>query len=855
MSKGITNSHLKNIFIISISCLTFAFFILNTNKGRSLTYKIKTNLLPRSLQSTTQSQQKTTKICEKISSELKDYFQTGDKTTLGLEENNTEDYDAYYVEALINIVKHYYKKKQAKQEANLRILDDDDDSSSGYMKYILKYAYHILPLLICFGIGILSLIGWIVCCCCTCQKCKCCVCKVPKCKTPSTVLALISYVIVALISFYALVEQNKVFTGLADIECAVLRFTDNVLEGETNKFPPFWAGIDKISEILRDFKTKTEELQTSDVLTQLSNEKAISDGIKDTFEGRLETGSNTIYTDLHYQGTYSGKDYQLDIAKQFGKYTKGTGTTPDSTTAEDSVSQLWLNEYNKIAKWASGNMTQVITSFNAIFAGNSLYDFETSMTKMNEIKTEFNSLKTLISDKIIEKADDIDKYGNLIYTLFFTLLMIFCAAIVVFMLLLCCCSGEMCTNLSCCQCFCKFFLHFFWNLMAFIMFILFMGGSLFTISGTVGDDLVNVVSYLTSEDNLGPDKNTIILGNVKQYLNRCFNYDGNILTQLNLVDNDMNYFENLKKAQLELEELKNQFNDKLYKFVYSEYKEELEQRINYNTAELKLVSINDDNTPSIEFLSLLNTINTFADTNTKNENWDITSTTSNTCDSSNANNPPHDSKIIYHPKNCYPNFKNWVDPSTTGISDESSKLADFKTIMDFAKSTDPNSIKTILNDLGNKYNEFLESEIATLGTYINIIKKITDISMNYTSEDDELFSFMNCKFIKDNVDVILYYLKHSFQNDIYEVGVYLLIASFAMPFGISFTILLIVLSNEEIEANKEKENKEKEKQRRRSLGAVPQPPIGGVKLEKNEGDNTEQRPFNNNNIINNNNPN
>ena len=162
MSKGITNSHLKNIFIISISCLTFAFFILNTNKGRSLTYKIKTNLLPRSLQSTTQSQQKTTKICEKISSELKGYFQTGDKTTLGLEEDNTEDYDAYYVEALINIVKHYYKKKQAKQEANLRILnDDDDDSSSSYMKYILKYAYHILPLLICFGIGILSLIGWI----------------------------------------------------------------------------------------------------------------------------------------------------------------------------------------------------------------------------------------------------------------------------------------------------------------------------------------------------------------------------------------------------------------------------------------------------------------------------------------------------------------------------------------------------------------------------------------------------------------------------------------------------------------------------------------------------------------------
>ena len=302
MSKGITNSQLKNIFIISISFLTFAFFILNTNHGKSLTYKIKTNLLPRNLQST-QSQQKTTKICEKISSELKDYFQTGDKTTLGLEEDNTEDYDAYYIEALINIVKLYYAKKQEKQESNLRILDDD--GSSGYMKYIMKYAYHILPLLICLGIGILSLIGWIVCCCCTCQKCKCCVCKVPKCKTPSTVLALISYVIVALISFYALVEQKKVFTGLADIECTVLRFTDNVLEGETQKFPPYWAGIDKISEILRDFRTKTEELRTSNVLTQLNSIKATSDNNKDTFENQLASGSDIIYTNGNYKKTFS----------------------------------------------------------------------------------------------------------------------------------------------------------------------------------------------------------------------------------------------------------------------------------------------------------------------------------------------------------------------------------------------------------------------------------------------------------------------------------------------------------------------------------------------------------------------
>ena len=715
------------------------------------------------------------------------------------------------------------------------------------MKHLLKYAYHILPLLICLGIGILSLGGWIVCCCCVCCKCKCCVCKVPKCKTPSTVLAMISYIIVALISFYCLVEQNKLFSGLADIECSVLRFTDNVLEGETNKFPPFWPGIDEISGILRGFKTKTGELQNSGVVALLDDKKRVSVGNKDTFEAQLETGSNAIYTGTSYQKTYGDKDYQLDIAKQFGQYTKLT----DKTTAENSVCQLWLNEYRKIATWADENMTEVDTSFNAIFAGNKAYDFDESLTKIDEMKTEFNSLRNLISDKIFENADKIDKTGNLLYTLFFSLLIAFCAAIVVFMLLLCCCSGELCTDLSCCQCFCKFFLHFFWNLMAFIMFILFMGGCLFTITGTMGDDLVNVVSYLTSEDNLGPDKDTIILGKVKQYLNQCFNYEGNILAELQLPAEDMQYFENLKSAQLELEELKNQFNDKLYKFVYSEYKEELEQRINYNTEDLSLEPKNGGD--PIKFVSLLSTFNTYANRNNKNENWDIKSTLERTCDVNNKDLPPHDEKITYHPKNCYPTVKNWSGDSTD-LSDAKGKLNDIQTMINAAKDSSPNSIKSILNDLGDKYQRFLESEIETLEFYIDKISNITELSKNYTSEDDALFSFLNCKFIKDNVDVILYYLKHTFQNDIYEVGVYLLIASFVMPFGISFTILLIMISNDEIMTNKEKEKREEE--RRKSLNRVPPPAsIEEVKLEKNDGNNTEQRPLNNikNNLNNQNN--
>ena len=826
MSKGIPNKTIKNTFIFLISFLTISFLIINSTQFKGLKQKIKTDLFPRSLQETAE---KSTKICDKISPKLKTYFRTGDKSELGLEEDHTEEYGEYYIEALINMVKNYYEKKEKKQGTNTRILDGDD-SSTGYMKYLLKYAYHILPLLIVFGIGILSLLGWIICCCCTCCKCKCCVCKVPKCKTPSTVLAIIFYIIVALISFYALTEQSKIFSGLADIECSVLKFTDEVLYGENIKYPPYWAGIDKIAEILGSIKQETNLLDQQTVVDTLNTRKGISDGKKGVFETELSTQSNNIYDNYKVD---SGK-YQLDIANQFGSST---------STSENSVYKLWLNEYQTIALNANGYMENVGAKFQNIFDLNSVDNFETGINKINELKTDFLSLKKLIADQIMEKADDIDKIGKLVYTLFFTFLMILCAAIVVFMLLLCCCSGELCTNLSCCQCFCKFFLHFFWNLMAFIMFILFMGGSMFTISGTTGGDLVKVVSYLISEDNLGADKDTIILGKVKQYLNQCFNYDGKILTELGLDERD---FEELKKAQLNLEEYRNQFADVLYKFVYSEYQQELNQRIKYNTPDLKLVEIDSETDPDIKFNDLLEIINNYANSHNIQENWSITSNSDDTCASGDAD-LTHSDPILYHPYKCYPTYKNWI----TGISDNTQvenaiqKLIDIKNLIDIANSdSDTNSIKTIINELSNTYHTFLTEEIKTLDLYIEKIKKITNHAKDYTSDDGELFSFMNCAFIKDNVNVILFYLKNSFENDMYEVGVYLLIAAFAMPFGISFTILLIMISNDEIEANKKKE--EDLKNRKSQVGFNP---IQEVKVENNidNGNSTEQRRLNQNN--------
>ena len=812
-----------NIIIVLILCLSCTYSFPHSRK------------LSESSQPTT----KTSKICEKTSSKFSQYYKIGDRNILNMDEDNTEKYDSYYVKALINIVRHYYDKKKSKQNNNARKLEVNADSS--YKKNVLKYSYHILPLLMVLGIGILSLVAWVVWGICVCQKCKCCVCKVPKCKTPSIVLALIFYVIVALISLYALVEENKVFTGLADLECSILKFTDEVLYGENTPYPPFWAGIDNIRNILGQITSKINELKPN-TLNELESLKDEVNTNKGLFQNTLQNAGNIIKN--NYTKTYGINDYQLDIANQFGIYNK----INNEASPEKSISYFWLNEYNSLAIKSKNEMVNTIDSFSTVFNANEItQSLSDADIKLGEIKSEFISLKNLIADKIIEKADNIDKKGHIIYALFFSLLIIFCAAIIIFMLLLCCCSGEVCTNLTCFQYVFKYFLHVFWNIMALVMFLLFMGGSWFTISGVLGDDLVNVISYIISEDNLGQDKDTIILGNVKQYLNRCFNDDGNILSELGFKA-QMESFEKLKETQLVLEEIKNQFSDKLNKFVYNEYLEELKDRVEFNSPDFKLISVNSGITPnSYNFTNLLQKINDYANTNNKKEKWDITSTTNDICSQSNPDNTAHDSQIIYHPKNCYPIYKSWIND--VSLSDYKNKLIDMKNLIESANDeNDINSIKSLLIGLDNKYNTYLQSEIENLGKFVNKIKQITDLAKNYTSEDDTLFSFMNCNFIKSNVEVILYYLKNSFQNDIYEVGVYLLIAAFAMPFAISFTILLIVISNEEIEKNKEKESKKSKNKNKKKDIMIDEKIIGNdllkendITINKNDGNNSEHR--------------
>ena len=85
----------RNIFLLLLTTFSLVFC------AEKKPYK---NLSSRKLADTSTKQ---CKICSKTSDEYSQYYKSGDTTKINMDEDNTEEYNSYYVKALINIVGNY----------------------------------------------------------------------------------------------------------------------------------------------------------------------------------------------------------------------------------------------------------------------------------------------------------------------------------------------------------------------------------------------------------------------------------------------------------------------------------------------------------------------------------------------------------------------------------------------------------------------------------------------------------------------------------------------------------------------------------------------------------------------------
>ena len=820
-----------------LSCLLTTLLIINSNHMKKIQNQNKLNEEKNKLfnniiykrylegeeEETSNSGTKT--VCDRGSDELKNYYKTGNLKDIKLDEGEIkcEDKDQDYMKALINLLKTY--GGGGLEMRNLNGEEEEGSSSEGdngeLMDNLMAYGKHIIPILAFIVVAILCIPGWIICCfCCCCNCCCCCCCKKPGCKIPCFIISYAMYALVVVVCIYGFSQSSPIFIGLADTECSILKFFDEVIVGESKSELPKWAGINGINTILEDLKGELGNMGPS-TMTSLNNafnninsEEASNLGTKQTFLNKLEEFSNEFYShglyNSDYCKNYDSKNYVFDLVQKLGEY----DSSNIKGIPEDSYINFWIKEYQTVSSVADEKMESAIEGFNTIINEKTTVvnqALDNGINTINDLNSAFVDIKSGVADIIVEYSGIIDEYGKLVVKAIFGILALIDIGIAVLIFLLCFCSGKACVNCCCCRCLCKMFTHILWNVLALLMIIVFLVGSLIALIGKIGGDSMSLFAYIVSEDNLGEDKETLLLGSVKDYLTICINRDGNIEQKFDFQES-LNSFNDIKDAENSIINAKNEF-DNLQMVTYNNITGELEKRENLETNYLSLIK--DDGSEKLVLGVILKGINDNPKSRAAQETWDISCDSANTCDTGDES-WTHTNSLCLHPKKCNPIKRDFIenilpsttDPSDKDLVDKAKIIDDMIDLVNMAISDDDSSFKTILDYVGEKYSDFLISYSTALGTFQGVIHSITGELNKYTGKDGGMFSFINCKFIGTNMKIILKNLKESLGNDFYTVGVCLILVGCSLILAISSTILLIIIINidvakkQELEKNK-----------------------------------------------------
>ena len=292
------------------------------------------------------------------------------------------------------------------------------------------------------------------------------------------------------------------------------------------------------------------------------------------------------------------------------------------------------------------------------------------------------------------------------------------------------------------------------------------------------------------------------------YLNCCINGDGDIAALLNISDS-INSFDQIHSSQGTIERAITNFSQILNCHLAYNYAEEYyEKRINYIDQPLSpITAINllDQGKslgPTILNGLLNDKINDYDPS--KSESWALDGDKEETCETTT-------SPVKFHPSICKPSDRAWIqslNPSNGDAEKDVKNYADLITdiveMIENMKNKNQGGFKDTIDNLLASYQNYLSSYIDVLKDFNETINSITSILEEYTGRDSgQSFAFLNGLFIGKNLKIILKYLKYTFGEDLYTVGLCLIIVGFSLIFSISSTILTIVIINVDIDLKKE----------------------------------------------------
>ena len=874
-------SRLKSYHIIILGCilgclLTFNSNYINEQKATMKLNKEKSELFDRiiskrRLQEIQEGDEDviylTSEVCSHSSDDLKEYYQSGDLTKIDLEPGLIEckDKDNKYVKALIGVLEGFIKDEDSSENPNtipnnndnnsgnddnggnddganpedrerLRLLSLDEEGKENIKKYVDR----ILPMAVFLGIGILCIIGWLVCCFASCCNCCCCCCfKKEGCKIPCFIFTYIFYALVITVCIYGLTQTNKIFTGIANTECSFMKFFDDILDGEEKEETPKWIGINGVSNMLNSLYDTVEDMENSDLNANLESKIRDIDEERSNFMPELKSTYKNYYTDrndgidgvdpnvgyyVEYNNNayikesdsttinYNGK-YMLDIFNLLGRY-------DNDKQNYTGYLYLWDREISEIDNQASGTLNSAAGSFRNMLnenIGEIKRGLHSGITSLEELRKPFDDVYDVIADAIYDSSVYIDKYGKLSVQLVFGILAAMNLALGILVLLICLFSGKSCADCCCCRCICKCATHIIWNLLAFLMIIAFIIGSLLSLLGAIGSDMMSVFSYIVSEENFNKGDSAVIINKLeegKDILKECFIGNGRLTEVFDLSD-VTDDFDIIQEKKNEIQGYMDEFRERMNYPSYTYLKSLLENRLQF-TEDTNLILLDpQSNTPQAQkIINLDEIIKKLNDSPGADEKWNLLEGDKDKiCIKDQNDGFAKNSQNVLHPWTCEPYHRDWIEEGlgNPDITNYAKIATDIIDLLKYAKgeiepADNPNykSYYDILDELKGKYEVYLNKYMDVLEFFDDVIDQITSALEEAIGSNGQhdTFSFLDGKFIRNDLKILLKYLQYSLGEDIYTVGLCLVIVGFSLILSVSSTILLLVIINISLESNK-----------------------------------------------------
>ena len=771
--------YIKPYYVIIISILLVPILIKNSQSKAEKRKQEKT--IPKIIQENYSPKEKSIlrrldfysdsiKVCERSSEELIKYFQTGDTQYVKLYELKNDQKPNDYILALIDF------------------LSEEGDKNENYNKYMR----HHIPTLIFFIISIASIPGWVTCCSSACYNCCCfpC-CKKPGCRLPLFIIVSILNGTIIITCILGIANTDKIFTGLTNTECSILRFINEMLEGESKVNYPRWGGVATVIEKLNETAIKIGEMARDSTKQDAEIKKNAYNNEKDNFVQDLKTACDNIKDDTTY---LYDTNYILDIAKEFGKYENNNFTI-------GSYAEKWIKQAE-----FSDDVGKSYNVFGQIINSNIEKGIEQAESYIYDMEDAIEGIKDMIGETILDTSEYVDTIGRLIFVIIFVILLsisILIEALLIFLYLF---SMRKCIGNCCCMnCFVKILIHIFWNVYAFIMVIIFLFGTALTLIGTIGSDIFQVFAFLISEQNLQSNSPKII-GDGASTLDVCMNGDGVIIDELG-IENDFININNLRilingidtlfesiiskeqeNKDIVYEELIDEINNKELDYSFELISSSSEQKLNIKDS---ISNLNQKlSTCEIKERLSLSCNTEFSNLDSQTCSVPYSSTDTEKC--IDANTCQNSELISRYPSTC------------TGTSEPISIINKIFSLVNYIENNaNVNSIKVKALEVKNAYRDFLSNAKIALDNYTIRFTPLTTIFDNLVGAKGSILDFLNCAFLRQNLKVLLSYLDDSVGNQFKGLGIIIFVTGIEIALSISFTILLVVIFNATIKTREE----------------------------------------------------